>query len=77
MVYDCPMGWGLGWGGFGWIFHLLIYGVFFLIVWWLLKQSPGMFKKADSDAPLDILKRRLVKGEITKKEFEELKKELS
>jgi putative membrane protein len=70
----CPYGF-MGMGGYGWIFQLLIFIGFFLIVWWLLKGTPGLTSGA-KEKPLDILKRRLARGEITKKEYEILKKEI-
>lgn len=71
-------GWGgmmNGWGGFGlfsWIFMaifwlLLILGVIALVKW---LTTP-------SKTPLEILKERYAKGEIDRKKFEEMKKELS
>lgn len=78
-------GYGPGWhrwygGGFfgGGIFMmifnvLLIFLVIFLGFRFLRGGSiPGM----NNETPLDILKKRLAKGEITKEEFEELKKAL-
>lgn len=75
MVYDCPMVGTSGWGmmGYGWLFQLIIFAVFFLVVWWLLKSNN--FRK-DEGTPSEILKKRLAKGEITKKQYEELKKEI-
>ncbi len=72
MMYNYGMGYGFG---FGWILQLLIFVAFFLIIWWVIKNSPGLFEKK-SDDPMRIIKRRLAEGKITKKEFEELKKEI-
>lgn len=60
-------------GGYGWLIQIFIFIVFFLVVWWLIKGQPKQVKK---ERPSDILKRRLATGEITKKEFEDLKKEI-
>lgn len=70
------------WGGgmwFGWIFWLVIIG---LIVWLLINQS-NRSRNQNRDqmnphleSPLDILKKRYAKGEITKEQFEEMKKDL-
>jgi putative membrane protein len=75
----CPMqGSGFFGIGYGWIFQIIIFILFFLVVWWLMKNNSSAFKqeKAPNENPADILKRRLAKGEITKKEFEELKKDI-
>ncbi len=68
------------WGGgmwFGWIFWLVIIGV---IVWLLISQS-GRYRNQNQinphlESPLDILKKRYAKGEISKDQFEQMKKDL-
>ena len=65
------MGFGMG---FGFLFMLIFWGI---IIWLIvtLINSAQSNKKDDSD-PLTILKKRFAKGEITKKEFEKMKKEV-
>ena len=65
------MGFGMG---FGFIFMLLFFG---LIIWLIvtLINSAQSNKKDDSD-PLTILKKRYASGEISKKQYGEMKKEL-
>ena len=65
------MGFGMG---FGFIFMLLFWG---LVIWLIvtLINSTQSNKKDDSDPPT-ILKKRFAKGEMTKKQFEKMKKEL-
>ena len=58
--------------GFGWIIQIIIFVAFFAIVWWLLRSN--QMQKTESAS--EILKKRLVSGEISKKEYEELKKEI-
>jgi putative membrane protein len=70
----CPMQGGFFGIGWGWIFQVVIFVLFFLVVLWLLKNNA--VKQQSSESPLDILKKRLAKGEISKKEFEELRKEI-
>lgn len=62
---------------FGWIFWLIIIGI---IVWLLINRS-GQFRNQNQinpnpESPLDILKKRYAKGEITKEQFEQMKKDL-
>ncbi|MHB1275029.1 MAG: SHOCT domain-containing protein [Candidatus Humimicrobiaceae bacterium] len=72
-------GGGLGWIGmiFGFIFFILVViGIIFLIVW-LVKRSnyPGVENRTESKS-LEILKERYAKGELTKEQYESMKKEL-
>jgi putative membrane protein len=69
-------GWGTGMhlvGGFFWL--LILVGVVLLIASALRHQ--GQAAPGSPEPPLDILKRRLAKGEITREEYDALKKELS
>ena len=68
---SCPMHNGIFGMGYGIITQIVIFALFFLIVWWLIKKNPQSQEKA-----IDILKKRLAAGEITKKQFEQLKKEI-
>lgn len=73
-----------GWSGmwFGGIFWLIIIG---LVIWLIINSSkrshynynyPPQFQN-QQETPLDILKKRYAKGEITKDEFDQMKKDLS
>lgn len=77
----------MGWGGFGgsgmgfvgWIFMLLFWGLIIvglvLVVRWLWDQGrPGT---GGADSPLEILKRRYARGEISKEEFDRMKQDLA
>jgi putative membrane protein len=68
------------WSGgmwFGWIFWIVIIG---LIIWFLITQSSRYrvqdYVNPHLESPLDILKKRYAKGEISKDQFEEMKKDL-
>jgi putative membrane protein len=64
---------GMGWGmGFGWIFGIVILA---LIIWFVVKSS-NQNQNSDRSA-LDILKEKYARGEISKSEFEEKKKDIS
>ncbi|MHB1336648.1 MAG: SHOCT domain-containing protein [Candidatus Humimicrobiaceae bacterium] len=73
-------GGGLGWIGMvlGFIFFILVViGIIFLIAW-LVKRSnyPGVENRTESKA-LEVLKERYAKGEITKDQFDNMRKDLN
>jgi len=72
------MHWGYsGWGmGFGSIFMILLWGLIILGVIYLIKNVAQNPKKEKKEQPLDSLKKRYARGEITKDEFEKIKKDL-
>lgn len=61
----------LGMHPYGWFFQLLILAAFFLVVYWIMKGS-----KSRKESALDILKKRYANGDLTKKEFENIKKDI-
>ncbi|MBI2600453.1 SHOCT domain-containing protein [Candidatus Daviesbacteria bacterium] len=69
-----------GWGGFGilgWVTMLAFWILLILGVIALIRYLGGWSKRGDEGrSTLDILKERYARGEIGKKEFEEMKKEL-
>ncbi|HLC97409.1 MAG TPA: SHOCT domain-containing protein [Candidatus Nanoarchaeia archaeon] len=64
------MGFGMG---FGFIFMLLFWGLIIWLIITLINASQSNKTEPDS---LTILKRRYASGEISKKEFESMKKEI-
>jgi len=76
----CPWAWGRGmmWGfpgGMFMMFLILLLGL--AVVYFLLKkQGESRAVEVSRETPLDILKRRYAKGEITREQFEEMKKDL-
>lgn len=67
---------GWGYNPFGWVlalvfWALVIAGIVLLVVW--LARSVS---RTPSDAALEILKARYARGEISKEQFEEMKKVL-
>ena len=70
-------GWGPGYGLFGWLMMLLFWTLIIvgavLVIRWLIEQA----KSPGSETALDIAKRRYAKGEITKEQFEAMKRDLS
>jgi len=88
VLYDgCPMGY-LGYGMMGWWFPggLLALALVGVLLYFLLRQTRqgkgagreerlGEPPSRDMD-PIDILKARYAKGDISRKEYEQMKKEL-
>jgi putative membrane protein len=69
------MNYGFGYGGmFMWLIFLIVLGVAIYFIIQALK-SKNVIGQAE-DSPLEILKRRYAKGEITKEEFDRMKKEV-
>ncbi len=73
------MQWGnFGWGmGFGWLSMIIFWVLIITAVVYLVKfvgRKRG--SEACQESPLDILKRRYARGEITKEEFGQMKDDL-
>ena len=61
--------------GHFWGMHFIWWAIWFFFIVWIFATPwdiPG--QRAKKDTPLDILKKRFTKGEITKEEFEEKRK---
>lgn len=79
-----------GWGGW-WVFPvvmplvMIIFLIIFLYIvfgrggpklpWWNSSEGPSNHNK-DSETAMEILKKRYAKGEVTREEFEQIKKDL-
>jgi putative membrane protein len=78
------MGWGgygHGMGNFGGLFMLLFWGLIIvglallaMLLWNHVRPVGG---SGVGDVPLDILKRRYAKGEITKEEYDRIRQDLA
>ncbi|NIN67607.1 MAG: SHOCT domain-containing protein [Anaerolineae bacterium] len=75
------------WGGMWWIFPIIFIGI--CVVFFMLRMfGRGRFgppwqdssryssESRESETALEILKKRYAKGEITKEEFDQMKKDL-
>jgi len=56
------------------IFWILLFAAVIFLMGWIIYRFG--IKKTTPETPLNILRKRFAKGEITKKEFEDMKKEL-
>ena len=73
------MWWGnYGWGmGFGWLFMVVFWALVILNVFYLVQMTiKGGKRTEQQETPLEILKKRYARGEITKEEFERMKDDL-
>ena len=62
----------------GFIFQILFWGLIIMLIVRLFKSSHRCQHEGDDkDRSLEIVRERYAKGEINKKEFEQLKKDLS
>ena len=67
------MGYGYG-GGFMWLILLIVIGI---LIYFVLQASKSKgFTDSTTETPLDILKKRYAKGEITKEEFDRMKADI-
>ena len=64
-------------GFIGLFFMVLFWGGIIFLIYWLVKKATGAQQPSQKPKPLDILKERYAKGEITKTEYERKKKELA
>ena len=79
-----PMMWNNGYGMMGWglgglIMIILIVGIIVavgLVIFFALRNKGGNTGVPEDDTPIDILKRRYARGEITKEEYESIKKDI-
>jgi putative membrane protein len=73
--WDHMMGYG-GYGGmFMWLIWIVIAAVIIYFVFNLSKRN-GKSIDSENESPIEILKRRYAKGEITKEEFDRIKREI-
>jgi putative membrane protein len=75
-------GWGYPVGGFGlwtWIPELIFWLILIFLFISLFRHHSARHQWMDDErkTPLDYLKERYAKGEIDKKQFEEMKKDLN
>ena len=74
MMYNYG-GWGLGWGG-GLLMALVGMAFIVLVIWAVIKIT-NHHPSTTNKTPIDIAKERYAKGEITKEQFEQIKKDLN
>jgi putative membrane protein len=72
---------GIGfWFGFGWLLMIVFWVLVILGVVYLVKLIAGTGTKKEAtkdEMPLEILKKRYAKGEITKEQFDQMKEDIT
>ena len=75
-MWDMPLGMGWWWllGG---VWMLIFWGGLIALIVWGITKLTGRGGTATKNDPLDVAKERYAKGDISREEFEQLKKDLS
>jgi len=68
------MGWWMILGG---VWMLLFWGLVIWLIVWGIRKITESGKGSSGKSPLDIAKDRYARGEISRAEFEQIKKDLS
>jgi putative membrane protein len=60
------------------IMWIVLLGVIGVIIWLVIRSQKqhGTYRQPEEDLPLEIAKRRYAKGEISREEFETIKRDL-
>jgi putative membrane protein len=66
-----------GWGIFGIVMMVVFWIAIIALVVWGIKRFTQETTTSTSNGALDIAKERYAKGEISKEEFEQIKRDLS
>ena len=72
MLYN----WFMGNIWFGWFFWIIIIGLIFVLIWTNTRERNKYIPFDGKETAMDILKKRYAKGEITKDQFDQMKKDL-
>ena len=74
------MGWMYGggwlWMVFGFLIFILFWGAVIWLIVWAIRKATGHLGTSGQNA-LEIAKMRYAKGEITKEQFDQIKKDLA
>ncbi|TDT57298.1 SHOCT domain-containing protein [Fonticella tunisiensis] len=75
MFYGCG-GFGYGWGPFGMIIPIILFGVIIYAVFKLFERDKMGYRYRGTEEALEILNMRYARGEITEEEYLSRKKAL-
>ena len=77
MMWSGMEGIGWGWIGLGLVHMLLFWALVILVLGALVKWLAGDGRPFSEQRAIDILKARYAKGELTREQFEQLKRDLA
>lgn len=72
-MHDGGMGWWMLWGG---LMMIVFWGAVIGLVVWGVSRVTGD-RERDRESPLDIARSRYARGEITRDEFDQLRRDLA
>lgn len=75
-MWDMPVGMGW-WMAFGGLWMLIFWGGLIALIVWGITRLAGRGGSTPKRDLLDMAKERYAKGEISREEFEQIKKDLS
>ena len=68
--------WFMGNIWFGWVFWILIMALIIVLIWTNTRETNKYIPFDGKETAMDILKKRYANGEITKDQFDQMKKDL-
>ena len=77
MIWSGMEGVGWGWIGLGVVHMVLFWALVILVLIGLVKWLAPGAPPLSEQRPIDILKARYAKGELTREQFEQMKRELA
>ena len=74
-MWEMPLGMGW-WIAFGGLWMLVFWGGLIALIVWGIKKVTERGGSTQKHDPLDVAKERYAKGEISREEFEQIRKDL-
>jgi len=75
-MWDIPIGMGW-WTAYGGLWMLIFWGGLIALIIWGITRLAKRSDSAPKHDPLDVAKGRYARGEVSREEFEQIKKDLS
>ncbi len=75
-MWDAPAGMGW-WMAFGVLWMVVFWGGIIALIVWGIKKFTRRDESSPKRSPLEVVKERYARGEISREEFEQIKKDLA